>query len=580
MSFVGRRTSALAEAVLVCLIVALVAGLLGWSAITHAAPAARPGQQVLEGMLSIRHGDDFEHGQQAGHAYFIVNGQDETELQFSDGRPHEAMAGARIRVHGSRTGQRFLVAAGGTQKLGPTSPAGGGATGAKRVAVVLFNFSNDSSEPYAPAYAESIAFSNANSVAAYYAETSWEQLTISGDVYGWYTLPESNGSCATSTWATSANMAASAAGVDLAAYDHVVYAFPEAASCPWTGLGSMPGRLSWLNGSAGMTLHVMAHELGHNFGTHHASSVSCTENGVRVSLSGTCTAAEYGDPFSVMGSGSHYQHTNFSRVNFGWLRSANTLGVTANGDYSLAPIENRDTAAIQVLRIPRADTGTYFTLEYRQPYGTSFDTFTPTDPVINGVTVRLTAGATVARQTRLVDATPATLTFADAPLLAGGSLVDSVSGVEIATTSVSPSGATVRITFGLADNPPATATPTPSATSSPLPTTTPTPSSTPAPTASPVATPSPDVEAPTPPSQLTASRGKGRKVELVWAASTDNVAVAGYWIFRDGVQLGRTSANTFTDSPTGRGASHTYVVVAFDVAGNRSPPSNAVTLPP
>ena len=61
----------------------------------------------------------------------------------------------------------------------------------------------------------------------------------------------------------------------------------------------MPGKYSWLNGSGGMSLRVMAHELGHNVGTHHASSMSCTVSGVRVSLatnSSSCTSSEYGTP--------------------------------------------------------------------------------------------------------------------------------------------------------------------------------------------------------------------------------------------------------------------------------------------
>ena len=136
-----------------------------------------------------------------------------------------------------------------------------------------------------------------------------------GDIFGWYTLPDTNVACSISMWATSATAAASAAGIDLAGYDNVVYAFPYTPSCAWSGLASMPGRSSWLNGLSGMSLHTMAHELGHNFGTNHASSLNCTESGTRVALSATCAISEYGDPFSVMGNASHYHHTNFSRGN-------------------------------------------------------------------------------------------------------------------------------------------------------------------------------------------------------------------------------------------------------------------------
>ncbi|RPH55200.1 MAG: hypothetical protein EHM89_17535, partial [Acidobacteria bacterium] len=541
------------------ILIALLAGLTGWTAFTAAAPEIPPGQQTLEGILDIRHGDDFTSGRVTGYAYFLRSPGRETELVFEGAAPDDSVSGTQVRVHGVRQGDKFFVAAGGTQHGSSPSGSSSVATGAKRVAIVLFNFSNDASQPYTPAFASGVAFTNSNSVAAYYAETSWGQLTLTGDVFGWYTIPDRSDTCAVGAWATSVTTAVAAASIDLGLYDNVVYAFPYAASCAWSGKASMPGRTSWLNGTSGMSLHTMAHELGHNFRTHHASALNCTEGGVRVALSQTCTVSEYGDPFSVMGGASHYQHTNFSRGNFGWLSNANTLTATASGDYSVRPIENDDPTGIQVLRIPRADTGLYLTLEFRQPFGTSFDTFSATDPVTNGVTVRLTADYSAPSQTRLIDSTPATLSFADAPLAVGQTLMDPVSGVSITTVGVSSSGASVRISFGAV--PPA---PSPTAT----------------PTATAVPTPTPDTEAPTTPGQFNAALGRGKKVVLSWTASSDNVAVAGYWIFRDGAQVASTSGTSLTDAVPGKSAMHTYYVVAYDAVGNLSPPSDAVTIRP
>jgi gametolysin peptidase M11 len=129
-------------------------------------------------------------------------------------------------------------------------------------------------------------------------------------VYGWYTIPDTNTSCNYTTWANDAAKAASAGGVNLSSYDNVVWAFPRASSCAWAGLGEMPGRNSWLNGYGsvqGMSLHGMAHELGHNFGTDHASGLICTQNGVKVALladTSSCTIGEYSDPYSVTGTRS------------------------------------------------------------------------------------------------------------------------------------------------------------------------------------------------------------------------------------------------------------------------------------
>ena len=53
-------------------------------------------------------------------------------------------------------------------------------------------------------------------------------------------------------------------------------------AAPGTGWADLPGTRSVAERPEAMTLQVMAHELGHNFGQNHASSFICTENGVRV----------------------------------------------------------------------------------------------------------------------------------------------------------------------------------------------------------------------------------------------------------------------------------------------------------
>src|SRR5690606_12965402 len=92
-----------------------------------------------------------------------------------------------------------------------------------------------------------------------------------------------------------------------------------------------------------------------------------------------------------------------------------------------------------------------------------------------GVTVRI-GPDTARQQTKLVDTTPATITFADAALVQGRSVTDPVSGWTITTTSVGASGATISLS-----KPGATPSPTPTPTVAP----------TPAPTATPQPTPSP-----------------------------------------------------------------------------------------
>jgi chitodextrinase len=94
--------------------------------------------------------------------------------------------------------------------------------------------------------------------------------------------------------------------------------------------------------------------------------------------------------------------------------------------------------------------------------------------------------------------------------------------------------------------------------------------------------PPPDTTPPTAPSNLAVSGKTDTSVSLSWTASTDNVGVTGYDIYR-----GTTLVKTVTGTPpatattvTGLSPSTTYTftVKARDAAGNTSPASNAVTV--
>ena len=65
---------------------------------------------------------------------------------------------------------------------------------------------------------------------------------------------------------------------------------------------------------------------------------------------------------------------------------------------------------------------------------------------------------------------------------------------------------------------------------------------------------------------------------LAWTASSDGSGsgVASYRVFRNGVQVGTTSATTYTDAP-GNGT-WSYTVKAVDVAGNVSAASNTASI--
>jgi endoglucanase Acf2 len=87
-----------------------------------------------------------------------------------------------------------------------------------------------------------------------------------------------------------------------------------------------------------------------------------------------------------------------------------------------------------------------------------------------------------------------------------------------------------------------------------------------------------DTQAPTAPTNLTAPSKTSSSISLSWSASTDNVGVAGYRIYRNGASVATVSTTTFTNTGLSAGASYSYVVRAFDGAGNESGASNTVTV--
>jgi uncharacterized repeat protein (TIGR03806 family) len=89
--------------------------------------------------------------------------------------------------------------------------------------------------------------------------------------------------------------------------------------------------------------------------------------------------------------------------------------------------------------------------------------------------------------------------------------------------------------------------------------------------------PGPDTTAPTAPGAPTATVVSSSRVDLSWAASTDNVGVSGYRVFRNGstTPLTTVTATSYSDTSVAASTAYTYTVRAFDAAGNESSASGA-----
>ncbi len=94
-----------------------------------------------------------------------------------------------------------------------------------------------------------------------------------------------------------------------------------------------------------------------------------------------------------------------------------------------------------------------------------------------------------------------------------------------------------------------------------------------------VTTPAPpDTTPPTVPTGLAAAATGATQVDLAWSPSADNVAVAGYRIFRDAGQIATSATASYSDAAVQPGSTHSYQVIAYDAAGNASASSGAVTV--
>lgn len=80
-----------------------------------------------------------------------------------------------------------------------------------------------------------------------------------------------------------------------------------------------------------------------------------------------------------------------------------------------------------------------------------------------------------------------------------------------------------------------------------------------------------DTTAPTAPTSLEATASANR-IDLSWAASTDDVGVTGYRVYRDGATEALTTVTTTShaDTSVAPGTTYSYAVLAFDAAGNAS----------
>ena len=464
------------------------------------------------------------------------------------------------------------------------------------------------------------------SVNALYRDNSRGQLSFSGTVAGPFTIPYSSTTCDLDAWATAAEAGATNAGIDVASFPHRVYVLPT-GSCPAAGFGSVGGTPShtWIMtcGAKG----AYAHELGHNIGLDHAATAY---NGDVIDLGDTS------DPMSFTGTdlrGLNAPH----RHQLGWT-TPQVITQSGTYDVAPLAQVPGTVPQVYTIAKPDTNEWYYISTRYPQGYDSRLQPFylnglaihrysgnvLPslgdvtktylvteltdgqqfTDPV-NGITIsQVTHDSTyvTARIELAAVCIASTPSLSLSPQSQGGAAGHAASFAVLVTNR--DGAACPASVFTLSAAVPAGWTSTLSPTSLSLAPSTSgqtvltvaSPPGTPpgiyistfkvnqaaqmsieaSATATYTVQPEPDATSPSAPSSLTAILNqKQKQIQLSWKPSSDNLGVAGYRVSRDGVIVGTSSTTSWNDSAYSAGVTYTYSVIAYDSAGNVSPPSNS-----
>jgi len=442
-------------------------------------------ETTIEGSVETIIGENIEK-QVAEIETYINTDKDRLRVYSLDQKDKGIRTGTKVKVKGFKLDKDLATESIVNNRI--DSKVKGAAntvvSGNKRLAVVLFNFQNKSSDFWPKDEIKKWLFTDPASLNEYYKEVSYGNLSFSGDVFGPVTVPFSAEENCGSVYEPSmaAKEMVKATGVDLDGYDYVAFDFPAYNSC-WAGAwADIGGRYTWFNEpllnydsvlptkaptTPGTTpapyypamtrVGLVIHEIGHNLGMYHANSFECkdlTGAATTLGLIKKCTNMEYGDLFDVMGT--HFfdpRHVNnYHKGQMGWLPESLTLTTEGSGDFKLHPIESSNFSgalsanSYEAIRIPAgiysgySNGNVFYYLEYRKKVPGIFDQFEESDPVVQGVTIRLGFDYPVATNSFLLDVTPERYTINDSTIKLGQVYNDDTRGIKITVKDVDANG--------------------------------------------------------------------------------------------------------------------------------------------
>lgn len=432
---------------------------------------------IVEGDVQNIIGENLKTKQVETELYVNSN-QGRLRVYSTDKQDKGLLSGTKVKINGYKIDKDVATASVSRQKVKSNVKGITTITDSvnKKIAVILFDFQNKRGTFWPTDEIKKWLFNDPASLNGYYTEVSKDQITFSGDIFGPITVPLDAGTNCGSVYdsSTKAKEMITATGVNLDSYDLVAFDFPSYDSCWAAAWADIGGKYTWFNGSllqydsvlptkapaypgstpapyyVPMTRAGLAiHEIGHNLGMHHANSYVCKDtsgNSVPVDLYKNCTNTEYGDPFDVMGN--YYEdprHINaYHTGQMGWLPDSATLTTNEPGNFTIYPLESN--TGNTSLRIPAGiypnynNNSLFYYLEFRKNIGGVFDRFELSDPVVQGISIRLGFDYGATYNSLLVDTTPGNYSFYDSSLKPGQTFDDNLRGIKITPRQINSDG--------------------------------------------------------------------------------------------------------------------------------------------
>ncbi len=338
------------------------------------------------------------------------------------------------------------------------------AVGTKRVATILMNFSDTTNNT---PNVQDARLNFINRAQPFYDNNSFGKLTVTGDVYGWYTFPPLNINCNFECMTqTAINLADS--DINFNNYDQIIisyyshlnsFANSSTVGAWWSwstneGLKSFPvahiETTIFVNSTDSNYVRALSwtldHELGHSFGVWHANGWDC---GI-ATLGNNCKSLDYNDFWDIMGDSitedllAHF--SGYHKELFGWFTPSNIQEITSSGIYEIYPIEKVSNYS-QILKIRRG-TNEWYYLENRVASG--FDSNLPPSAT-DGLIIRIAPTLIGTGDTHLLDSTPNSKQFSwdfeDAGWTYGTTFQDLDNHLEITPLSKQNGVLSVKIKF-------------------------------------------------------------------------------------------------------------------------------------